>query len=85
MDRRIVIETPLMMKRRTVLAGAAASTLPLALPAFAQKGKDSMVLAMRDRLTALGAPCPVSRVVADPAALIDFGDERGWPVMRSRT
>ena len=35
-----------MIKRRTVLASAAASTLPLALPALAQKGKDSIVLAM---------------------------------------
>jgi peptide/nickel transport system substrate-binding protein len=35
-----------MMKRRTVLATVAASTLPLALPAFAQKNKDSIVLAM---------------------------------------
>ncbi|MEJ6020759.1 ABC transporter substrate-binding protein [Ramlibacter sp. PS4R-6] len=35
-----------MMKRRTVLASAAASTLPLALPAFAQKSKDSIVMAM---------------------------------------
>jgi peptide/nickel transport system substrate-binding protein len=35
------------MKRRTVLASAAASTLPLALPAFAQKSKDSIVLAMQ--------------------------------------
>ena len=34
---------------------------------------------MRDRLTALGAPCPVSRVAADAAALVAFGDEQGWP------
>jgi 5-(carboxyamino)imidazole ribonucleotide synthase len=36
---------------------------------------------MRDRLTALGAPCPVYRVVADPDALAAFGDEQGWPVI----
>ena len=36
---------------------------------------------MRDRLTALGAPCPISRVVADEVALIAFGDELGWPIV----
>src|SRR4029450_1996126 len=36
---------------------------------------------MRDRLTALGAPCPISRVVADEASLAAFGDEQGWPIM----
>jgi 5-(carboxyamino)imidazole ribonucleotide synthase len=36
---------------------------------------------MRDRLTALGAPCPTNRVVADAAALVAFGDEYGWPVI----
>jgi 5-(carboxyamino)imidazole ribonucleotide synthase len=36
---------------------------------------------MRDRLTALGAPCPVSRVVRDEAALVAFGDELGWPIV----
>ena len=36
---------------------------------------------MRDRLTALGAPCPVSRVVTDEAALVAFGDELGWPIV----
>ena len=36
---------------------------------------------MRDRLTALGAPCPISRVVADEAALAAFGDELGWPIV----
>jgi len=36
---------------------------------------------MRDRLNALGAPCPISRVVADEAALTAFGDELGWPIV----
>jgi 5-(carboxyamino)imidazole ribonucleotide synthase len=36
---------------------------------------------MRDRLTALGAPCPASRVVTDAAALAAFGDEQGWPMV----
>jgi 5-(carboxyamino)imidazole ribonucleotide synthase len=36
---------------------------------------------MRERLTALGAPCPISRVVSDAAALAAFGDEQGWPIV----
>jgi 5-(carboxyamino)imidazole ribonucleotide synthase len=36
---------------------------------------------MRDRLTALGAPCPISRVVTDEAALAAFGEELGWPIV----
>ena len=36
---------------------------------------------MRDRLNALGAPCPISRVVPDEAALAAFGDELGWPIV----
>ena len=36
---------------------------------------------MRDRLTALGAPCPISRVVGDKAALVAFGNEHGWPIV----
>jgi len=36
---------------------------------------------MRDRLTALGVPCPAYRVVADAAALVAFGDEQGWPII----
>ena len=49
-------------------------------------GADALVHAqdkvvMRARLTAMGAPCPANRVVADPAALVAFGDEQGWPVI----
>jgi 5-(carboxyamino)imidazole ribonucleotide synthase len=36
---------------------------------------------MRERLAALGAPCPASRVVPDAAALAAFGDEQGWPIV----
>jgi 5-(carboxyamino)imidazole ribonucleotide synthase len=36
---------------------------------------------MRDRLTALGAPCPISRVVTDETALAAFGEEQGWPII----
>ena len=53
-------------------------------------GPDALVHAqdkavMRDRLTAFGAPCPTSRVVADAAALTAFGDEIGWPVIAKTT
>jgi 5-(carboxyamino)imidazole ribonucleotide synthase len=36
---------------------------------------------MRERLSALGLPCPAYRVVPDVAALVAFGDEQGWPVI----
>src|SRR3569832_2156955 len=36
-----------MIKRRTLIQSAAAASLPLALPAFAQKNKDSIVIAMQ--------------------------------------
>jgi 5-(carboxyamino)imidazole ribonucleotide synthase len=36
---------------------------------------------MRDRLSAMGAPCPLNRVVSDEAALIAFGAQNGWPVI----
>jgi len=49
-------------------------------------GPDALVHAqdkaiMRDRLTALGAPCPAYRVVPDADSLTAFGDEQGWPVI----
>jgi 5-(carboxyamino)imidazole ribonucleotide synthase len=36
---------------------------------------------MRERLTALGVPCPAWRAVADAAELVAFGDDAGWPVV----
>src|SRR3569832_295182 len=36
-----------MIKRRTLIQSAAAASLPLVLPAFAQKNKDSIVIAMQ--------------------------------------
>ncbi|HEY5820785.1 MAG TPA: 5-(carboxyamino)imidazole ribonucleotide synthase [Propionibacteriaceae bacterium] len=48
-------------------------------PAALVHAQDKVI--MRDRLTALGAPCPVNRVVSDEVALISFGDEHGWPVI----
>lgn len=36
---------------------------------------------MRERLTALGVPCPVFAVVADPDELRAFGERTGWPVI----
>jgi 5-(carboxyamino)imidazole ribonucleotide synthase len=36
---------------------------------------------MRDRLNALGAPCPVNRVVSDESALVAFASQSGWPVI----
>ena len=36
---------------------------------------------MRERLTALGVPCPAWRVVADAGELRAFGAEAGWPVV----
>ncbi|MFT4109341.1 5-(carboxyamino)imidazole ribonucleotide synthase [Propionicimonas sp.] len=47
-------------------------------------GPDALVHAqdkavMRARLAALGVPCPANAVVADEAALVAFGDARGWP------
>ncbi len=36
---------------------------------------------MRERLTALGVPCPAWAVVDDADALVAFGDRIGWPVI----
>jgi 5-(carboxyamino)imidazole ribonucleotide synthase len=36
---------------------------------------------MRERLTALGVPCPAWRVVADAGELVAFGAAAGWPVV----
>jgi 5-(carboxyamino)imidazole ribonucleotide synthase len=36
---------------------------------------------MRDRLAALGAPCPRNAVVANAEALVEFGTAQGWPVI----
>ncbi len=49
-------------------------------------GPDALVHAqdkviMRDRLTALGAPCPAYRVVTDADSLTAFAAEHGWPVI----
>ncbi|WP_205709581.1 5-(carboxyamino)imidazole ribonucleotide synthase [Kineococcus siccus] len=38
-------------------------------------------LVMRERLTALGVPCPRYAAVADPAELRAFAAEAGWPVV----
>ncbi|MDQ1628755.1 MAG: 5-(carboxyamino)imidazole ribonucleotide synthase [Actinomycetota bacterium] len=49
-------------------------------------GSDALVHAqdkgvMRERLSALGVPCPRWRLVPDAAVLAAFGDEIGWPVV----
>ena len=66
---------PTGLLRRSESAGVAVRPGPAALV----HAQDKAI--MRDRLTALGAPCPINRVVADAAALIAFGDEQGWPVI----
>ena len=38
-------------------------------------------LAMRERLTAAGLPCPAWSAVTDESGLRRFGDEHGWPVV----
>jgi 5-(carboxyamino)imidazole ribonucleotide synthase len=52
-------------------------------PAALVHAQDKAV--MRDRLTAMGAPCPAYRVVPDAEALVAFGDEHGWPVIAKVT
>ncbi|WP_413774450.1 5-(carboxyamino)imidazole ribonucleotide synthase [Micropruina sonneratiae] len=49
-------------------------------------GPDALVHAqdkvvMRERLSALGVPCPAFAVVADPAELVAFGERTLWPVI----
>lgn len=49
-------------------------------------GPDALIHAqdkavMRERLTAMGLPCPAWRVVATPEELAAFGDEHGWPLI----
>jgi 5-(carboxyamino)imidazole ribonucleotide synthase len=41
--------------------------------------------AMRERLTALGVPCPRWAPIEDAAALAAFGDEVGWPLVLKAT
>lgn len=38
-------------------------------------------LAMRERLTAAGLPCPAWSAVTDESGLRRFGDKHGWPVV----
>ncbi len=49
-------------------------------------GPDALLYAqdkalMRERLTAMGIPCPVYEIVGDVAALRGFGERHGWPVI----
>nr|WP_269453068.1 5-(carboxyamino)imidazole ribonucleotide synthase [Yinghuangia sp. ASG 101] len=54
-------------------------------------GPDALVHAqdkgvMRERLAAVGVPCPRNRIVADPADVAAFADEvGGWPVILKTT
>ncbi len=62
------------------LAAAAAGGVPLRpAPHALAHAQDKMV--MRDRLTALGVPCPPYRAVASVADVEAFGAEHGWPVV----
>lgn len=58
-----------------VAAGVAVHPSPQAL-VFAQDK-----LAMRERLTAMGVPCPAWAAVSSAAELTAFGAEHGWPVV----
>ncbi|HEX8488750.1 MAG TPA: 5-(carboxyamino)imidazole ribonucleotide synthase [Propionibacteriaceae bacterium] len=66
---------PTGLLRELEAAGTAVRPGPAALV----HAQDKVV--MRQRLAALGAPCPANRVVSDPAELVAFGDEQGWPVI----
>ncbi len=48
-------------------------------PAALVHAQDKVV--MRNRLDALGAPCPAHQVVGSAAELVGFGDRIGWPVI----
>ena len=48
-------------------------------PAALVHAQDKAV--MRERLAALGAPCPTNEVVSDATELAAFGDRTGWPVI----
>ncbi len=66
---------PTELLRRLADAGVAVRPGPEALVHAQDKA------AMRERLTALGVPCPRWRVVASPAELTAFAEEAGWPVI----
>jgi 5-(carboxyamino)imidazole ribonucleotide synthase len=66
---------PTGLLRELELSGVAVRPGPAAL----LHAQDKAI--MRDRLSALGAPCPCYRVVADADGLTAFGDEQGWPVV----
>lgn len=66
---------PAGLLRELELSGVAVRPGPAAL----LHAQDKAI--MRDRLSALGAPCPCYRVVADADGLTAFGDEQGWPVV----
>jgi len=48
-------------------------------PAALIHAQDKVI--MRDRLSSMGAPCPINRVVTDESALVTFGTQNGWPVI----
>ncbi len=52
-------------------------------PAALVHAQDKAV--MRERLTAAGVPCPRWRRVRDPADVVAFAVETGWPVMLKTT
>ncbi|MDT7776224.1 MAG: 5-(carboxyamino)imidazole ribonucleotide synthase, partial [Pseudonocardiales bacterium] len=63
------------------LAGSAVGgAVPLRpAPAALVHAQDKLV--MRERLSALGAPCPPFRAVSSMAEVAAFGAEHGWPVV----